>query len=81
MKKESHKFNINNPVFYQYGNDISRTRKRLIEIADLGMHEVGLGLFGYKNIMIGLYIEMVWSYTDEDFKDYLDWVKGLSQIK
>ena len=27
--------------------------------------------------MSGLYIEKVWSYSDEDFKGYMDWAKGL----
>jgi hypothetical protein len=27
--------------------------------------------------MSGLYIEKVWGYSDEDFTDYMDWVKGL----
>jgi hypothetical protein len=27
--------------------------------------------------MSGLYIEKVWSYLDKDFREYMDWAKGL----
>lgn len=72
-------FDINRSDFYEYGKPElkERTKKRLIEIAEFGMKEVGIAEFGYKEIMSGLYIEMVWHYSDEDFKDYMDWVKGL----
>jgi hypothetical protein len=38
---------------------------------------VGIAQFGYKGVMSGLYIEKVWSYSDADFKGYMDWAKGL----
>jgi hypothetical protein len=65
--------------YYEYDKPElkERTRQRLTEIANCGMEVVGYGQFGYKGIMSGLYIEKVWSYSDEDFKDYMDWAKGL----
>ena len=54
-----------------------RTRKRLIEIAECGMEEISFASFGYKGVMSGLYIEKVWVYSDEDFKNYMNWAKGL----
>ena len=50
-------------------------------MAELGMEEVGIAQFGYKGIMSGLYIEKVWSYSDEDFKNYMDWAKELISSK
>lgn len=52
-----------------------RTQKRLNEIYSLGIQEVGLGEFGVKGIVSGLYIEKVWNYSDKDFNDYLNFVK------
>nr|WP_298657056.1 hypothetical protein [uncultured Flavobacterium sp.] len=71
------KFNIDCPDFYEYNKPKERTRKRLIEIAECGMEEVGTASFGYEGVMSGLYIEKVWAYSDEDFKNYMDWARGL----
>jgi hypothetical protein len=54
-----------------------RTKQRLAEIANCGMIEVAYGQFGYKGITSGLYIEMIWSYSDDDFKEYIDWAREL----
>lgn len=62
---------------YARGVEDERTKKRLIEISELGMTEVGEGQFGIEGVMSGLYIEMVWQYTDVQFKDYMNWVKEL----
>ena len=72
-------FDIDNPGFYEYDKPElwNRTKKRLTEISECGMVEVGFGYFGYKGVVSGLYIEKVCSYSDEDFKDYMDWAKGL----
>jgi len=74
---------INNELFYEYGKPEkeARTKARLTEMKEIGMEECGLGSFGYKRIMSGLYIEIVWSYTDEKFKSYLDWVRELIKEK
>ena len=68
---------VDNPSWYQYDKPElkERTKKRLQEMADLGMEEVGVGQFGVKGIVSGLYIEMVWSLNDKGFNDYLKWVK------
>jgi hypothetical protein len=68
-----------NPHFYEYDKPElkERTKNRLMEIAECGMEEVGIAQFGYEGIMSGLYIEYVWSYSDEKFKDYMDWAKKL----
>jgi hypothetical protein len=56
-----------------------RTEKRLNEIKEMGLVEVGTAQFGIPKVMSGLYIEMVWSYNDEEWKGYLEWVKALKQ--
>lgn len=86
MKKTSqviHKFDVNDTSFYLYDKPElkQRTNARLTEIAECGMEIVGYGQFGYNEIMSGLYIEKVWSYSDEDFKDYMDLAKGLISEK
>lgn len=76
---------INNKYYYAHylHNGISehkeRTRERLAEIIALGMTEVGEAQFGIKNIMSGLYIEMVWSFDERQWKGYMDWVKELKR--
>jgi hypothetical protein len=52
-------------------------KKRLTQMAELGMEEVGVAQFGVKDIMSGLYIEMVWNLTDEKFEDYMKWTKSM----
>jgi len=54
-----------------------RTRNRLMAIEKIGMSEVMTAEFGVPGIMSGLYIEMVWDYTDDKFEDYLIWAKSL----
>lgn len=70
---------INRSDWYEYNKPErkERTKARLQEIIDCGMTEVGTASFGYKYVMSGLYIENVWSYTDEEFNSYMDWAKGL----
>lgn len=71
------RFDIEREDLYEYKKPKERTRKRLSEMAVSGMEETGIASFGYKGIMSGLYIEKVWGYSDEDFKDYMDWAKDL----
>ncbi len=73
-----YKFNIDDKDLYHWDKSRKdRTRKRLIEMAELGMENLGVASFGINGIMSGLYIERVWSYSDEDWNDYMDWVKSL----
>ncbi len=58
-----------------------RTRDRLTQIEALGMIEVGYAQFGIPDVCSGLYIEKVWSDSDEVFNDYLKWVKELIENK
>lgn len=71
------RFDIGREDLYEFDKPKKRTRKRLTEMAECGMEETGIASFGYKGVMSGLYIEKVWGYSDEDFKDYMDWAKGL----
>lgn len=71
------RFDIDRKDLYEYNKPKERTRKRLIEMVECGMEEIGIVNFGYKGVISGLYIEKVWRYSDEDFKDYMDWVKGI----
>lgn len=77
MPRMKPKFNIERSDLYEHNKPKERTKKRLTEIANCGMQEVGIGEFGYKGVMSGLYIEKVWSYSDEKFKSYMNWVKSL----
>lgn len=71
--------NINRSDLYLYDTPElkERTKNRLTEMNDLGMEESGTASFGLVGVMSGLYIEKVWRYSDEDWKDYMDWVKSL----
>lgn len=70
-------YDVDRNDLYEYGKERERTRKRLLEISECGMEEVGIGQFRLKGVMSGLYIEKVWDCSDEAFKDYMDWAKGL----
>ncbi len=74
----THKFNVDRKDFYKCNSQESnaKTKERLIEIADMGMEEVMTAEFGFKDIMSGLYIEKVWSYSNEKWKEYIDWAKS-----
>lgn len=54
-----------------------RTRKRLQVLIDMNCIDFGNQQFGIKHVVSGLYIEKVWSMSDEDFNDYVDWMKGI----
>lgn len=73
------KIEISRKDYYEFGKPElkDRTKNRLQEINNLGMEEVGIAQFGFKGVMSGLYIEKVWSYSDKEFKDYMDWAKNL----
>lgn len=71
---------INRKDFYLYKCSPEKeqeTKTRLTELSDLGMKETGIASFGIPGIMSGLYIEMVWNYSDTDWKSYIDWVKEM----
>jgi len=77
--KKKYKIDIENEDYYEWNEPEKKlqTKNRLIQIAELGMEEVGIASFGIPNVMSGLYIEKVWNYSDKDFEDYLNWVKSL----
>lgn len=81
METIQYKFDIHRKDFYEYDKPKDQTEKRLIEIAELGMQEVGTADFGIPDIMSGLYIEKVWSYSEKDWNDYILYVKELIQKK
>ena len=66
---------------YKRPDKEEETRKRLTEIQELGMTECGVAQFGIEGVMSGLYIEIVWSYSDKDFNEYMDWVKEMINKK
>jgi len=72
------KFNIERKDLYCLDKQPNETiKKRLTQMAELGMEEVGTAEFGVKDIMSGMYIENVWNFTDKEFDSYMKWVKGL----
>lgn len=58
-----------------------RTKSRLARMSDAGMSEVGIAEFGVEGIVSGLFIEMVWGYSDEAFDDYMKWAIELIGTK
>lgn len=72
--------NINDKTLYLHNHNDElnkRTKSRLKEIISLGLTEVGFAQFGIEGKMSGLYIEMVWNYSDEDWAEYIDYIKSL----
>lgn len=72
---------INREDLYRYKESKEITKGRLEELSELGMEEVGIAQFGIKDIMSGLYIEMVWNFSGKQWRDYIDWVKELINNK
>ena len=54
-----------------------RSKARLVRMAQCGIEEVKTAVFGYKGVLSGLYIEMVWHYSVERFDDYMEWAETL----
>ncbi len=75
------KFDIEREDFYEYNKPKERTKKRLNEIAECGMEEVEMGSFGYKGLTSDLYIEKIWRYSDEEFRDYMIWANQIRSNK
>ena len=77
-----YKFDINREDLYlRSGNQREVIKTRLTEMAEIGMEEIGVANFGIKDIMSGLYIERVWSYSDKNWKEYMDWVRAIKLEK
>jgi len=76
-------FNVLDENLYEHSKPKDRTLSRLIQISEMGMgmEMMGSYSFGYKDVMSGLYLEKVWSYSDEEWKDYIDWAKELISKK
>lgn len=69
-----------NVKYYLHDHDDElnkRTKLRFKEISSLGLTEVGFAQFGIEGKMSGLYIEMVWNYSEKDWAEYIDWIKSL----
>lgn len=67
--------------YYRHGSykHNLQTFNRLKVISSIKMDQVGVAQFGFKGVMSGLYIEKVWSFTDEEFEDYINWALSLSK--
>ena len=77
LHKSQYKFDINREDLYLIGVPEGPTKKRLTEVAKMGMEELGVAQFGYKGVMSGLHIENIWRFTNKQFQEYMDWAKGL----
>lgn len=75
------KIDPNSKEWYYDKSNIERTKSRMNQLVELGMEEVGIAQFGIKNIMSGLYIELVWNYDEKSWNSYIDWVKELIKSK
>lgn len=74
--KTTPKFDTNRKDLYQSNSDLNvRTKKRLNEMASYGIQELTHGEFGIKGLMSSLNIQKVWNYSDEQFKQYMNYVK------
>lgn len=57
-----------------------RTKERLDQIQELGLTIVGYHQFGIPNIISGLYIEMVWSHSEDEWNEYIEYIKSAVHI-
>lgn len=72
-----YKFDIDRKDLYEFKKPPEQTKARLTQIAELGLQEVGAGQFGLPGIMSGLYIELVWHHSEQNWIEYIEWIKGL----
>jgi len=56
-----------------------RTHNRLQDIKNLGLKDLGDMSFGIKDLMSGLYLEMVWSFNGEEWLNYTNWITELKK--
>jgi hypothetical protein len=78
----SQKFADRKDFYYNGSPDFEhRTKQRLLQFEGLGMVEIGEAQFGIPGICSGLYIEGIWSDTDDRFNDYIAWVIELCARK
>ena len=73
--------NILNTNYYNHSKPelAEQTKSRLQELNKLGLTEVGVGEFGVKGIVSGLYIERVWGYSQEEWDSYITWLTSKVQ--
>lgn len=70
--------NINKESFYRVEDtNREKTKKRLEQIKELGLKEVGTAQFGIPGIVSGLYIEKVWNLSDTAWAGWLEWIEKL----
>jgi len=72
--------NIEDKTYYSSTLNNDRTRKRLIEMKEIGMTRCGYGEFGLDGKMSGLYIEKVWNLNIREWEDYMGWVKSFKNL-
>jgi len=77
------KIDIHNKFYYEVDRPEKsiQTQKRLTELDALGLQEIGGGEFGIPGLMSGLYIEMVWSHSDQEWDSYVVFIKSLIEEK
>lgn len=80
--RHTNELDIFNPEWYWCEPELkARTMKRIIEIKKCGMTEVAYAQFGVEGVVSGLYIEKVWRFSDEEFKDYMGWANSVIERK
>lgn len=72
---------IEHYVNLSYDKEKETTRARLQELINRGFDEVMTAEFGYEGIVSGLYIEKVWSMTDAEWDDYVEWALSVVDKK
>lgn len=77
MTKEQFLGNVNYYPYFSKEENREEIKDRLATIWDMGLSDLGNGQFGIKDVMSGLYIEMIWRYTNKEFTDYMEWTKDL----
>jgi hypothetical protein len=77
MTKEQFLDNVNYYPYFSKGENREEIKARLATIWDMGLSELGNGQFGIKDVMSGLYIEMIWRYSNKEFAEYIEWVQSI----
>lgn len=79
---ESPEYYVAQNIYYCNDADSDKiTEQRLFQIWKLGLKAMGYGQFGINNVMSGLYIEMIWNYSEKQWDDYIEWIKQLKNEK
>ena len=75
--------NVDNREYYEFGKPEKddQTKSRLLGMKKMGMIDFGNFQFGVDGVVSGIWIERVWSFSNKDWKSYMEWAQSVIDKK